>query len=93
MISGQSSISPEHVLAPQVRVHTAFVHGCVRFEVLFNVELVLLDGQLDVLRVSINGQDPVEVTADAILLVVEAVIIGASDRVNVLGHKLANHTP
>ena len=93
VISGQCFVTPEDVLAPQVRVHTALVHRCIGLESLFNVQLVLLDGHLNVLRVGISCENSIEVTSHAILLVVEAFVVSATDRVNVLGHQFAQHAP
>ena len=93
VISGEGLVSPKHVLSPQVRVHAAFVHSSVRLEVVSDVLFVLLNGKFDVLRVSISGQNPVEVPSDTVLFVVEAVVVGSADRENVLCHQLADHAP
>ena len=60
---------------------------------LLNVQLVLLEGEFDVLGVSIGSKDPVEVTPDPVLLVVEPVVVGSSDCEDVLCHQLAYHAP
>ena len=81
------------MLAPQVGMLTALVHGSVRLEMLLNVQLVLLDRQLHVLGVGIGGQDPVEVAPHSVLLVVEAIVVRAADREDVLCHQLTDHAP
>ena len=93
MVSGQCFVTPENMLAPQVRVHTALMHRCVGLESVFDVQLVLLDSHFNVLGVGISSQDSIEVTSHAILLIVEAVVVSATDREDVLGHQLAQHTP
>ena len=91
MVSSQSRVAPEDVLAPQVRVGSAFVHRCIWLEVLLNVELILFEGQLDVFRVGFSCGDAIKVTTDAILLGIEAIIVSATNRPNVLGHQFAEH--
>ena len=93
MVSGQRVIAPEDMFAPQVRMHAALVHRCVGLEVLLDVQLVLLKGQFDVLRVSISCKDPIEVPSHSVLLVVETIVVGAADREDVLSHQLAKHAP
>jgi len=93
VIGGEGSITPKHVLAPQVRVHPAFVHRSIRLEMLFNVQLVLLESDLNIFRVGIGSHNSVEVLSHAVLLVIETIVVRSPNRVDVLGHQLANHAP
>ena len=81
------------MLAPQVGMLTALVHGGVWLEVLLNELLILLDGELDKLGISIGCQDLVEITSDTVLLVIEALIVGTTNGEDVGGHQFANGTP
>jgi len=93
VISGEGGVPPKHVLAPQVRVHPAFVHRSIRLEMLFNVQLVLLQSELNIFLVGIGSHNSVEVLSDAVLLVIETIVVGSANCVDVLGHELADHTP
>ena len=93
VITVQCFVSPKDVLSPKVGVLTAFVHSSVWLESILDVQLVLLNSGFDVFRVGISSQDPIEVSTHAILLIVEAVVIGATNRENVLGHQFAKHAP
>ena len=91
VIGVKSLIAPKDVLAPQVGVRTALVHGSIRLESVLDVVLVLLKSQFDVLLVGIRSADPIEVTSDTVLLVMESLKVCSSDRVNVRGDQLAEH--
>ena len=93
VIGFESRITPKNMLAPQVGVLTALMHGCVGLEMLLNVQLVLFNGQINVFLVSSISHDPVEVTSDSVLLIVEAIVVCSADGVDVLGHQLADHAP
>ena len=68
MVGIERFVTPEHIFAPKVGMRAARMHGCVWLEVLLDEELVLLEGQLDILRVGIRLGNAIKVTTDAILL-------------------------
>ena len=88
----KSFIAPEHHLTPQVRVLSAFVHSCIWFKILFNVELILFESEFNVFRVGISFEDPVEVLAYSLLLFVESVKVCPFDCEYVLSEQLAEHS-
>ena len=73
-------------------MHSALVHCCVWFEVLFNVSFVFLKHQIDLLII-IRVENLIEIAANTILLVMEPINIGSSDCVDMLCKKLSQHTP
>ena len=75
VIGFKSLVAPKHVLTPQIRMLTAFVHSCVRFEFLLNIVLIFIKRDLNVLRVRISSQDSVKVAAHGVLLLVETIEI------------------
>ena len=93
MVGSESGVSPENVLTPQVGVLSASVHGSVRFERILDVKLVLFKSQFNKLGIGVSSEDFVKVSSDSVLLVVEAIVVGASDSPDVLGHQLADHAP
>lgn len=92
LVSREGGRPVQQVLAPQVRVGTRLVHGSVWLEIALDVELILLQHQVDFLFIG-GVEDLLEVAADAVLLVVEAVEVGPPDGEDVLGHQLSEHAP
>ena len=92
VIGVEGLVSPEHHLTPQVRVLSAFVHSCIWFKILFNVELILFESEFNVFRVGISFEDPVEVLAYSLLLFVESVKVCSFDCEYVLSEQLAKHS-
>ena len=56
-------------------MRSALVHGCIRFEVFFNVQLVFLLHQLNFFWIRISFENFVKVSSHTVLLVVEPVEI------------------
>ena len=93
MVGIERFVTPEHILAPQVRMRTTCVHGNVRLKVHLNVELILLEGHRDVIWVGVRCINPIKVLSDLVLLAVEAIVIDLTDGKYMLGQQLSNHTP
>ena len=84
MIGGKRLVAPKHVLAPEVGVLAAFVHGSVGLKLLLNEILVLVQGHLHVFGVSVFCHDPVEVTSNNVLLLVETIQVKLAGSPDVL---------
>ena len=73
VISGECRITPKHILTPQVRVLSTFVHGCVGFKLLLDKVFVFVECHFDVFGTGVCGHDAVEVATNDVLLFVETV--------------------
>ena len=92
LICGQCSGSIEEHLTPQVRVRTRLVHSSIGFKVFFDVEFILLKHGVDFLLVC-RVEDLLEVSSHTVLLIVDSVNIGPTNREDMLSQKLSHHTP
>ena len=86
-------IAPKHIFTPEIGMWTGCVHGNVRLEMLLNVSFILFEGEFDVLLLCIRCRNPIEVPSDLVLLIVESLVICATNCENMLGQKLADHAP
>ena len=84
VIGIESLIAPQYHLSPKIGVLTTFVHSCIRFEVLFDVEFILFKSEFNILGICFCSENPVEVSSHTILLIVESVKVSSSNSVDVL---------
>ena len=67
------------------------MHGNVRLKVVLNVFFILFESKFDVLLISIGSRNPIEVLSDLVLLIIESLVVCATNRENMLGEQLAEH--